>query len=438
MVIGGILLLLAQAAGGDTLQLSLRAAVDRAQEFNPTIRAERADARAAAQGPLEASRAFLPTLTLGLQGLRTTDPVAVFGFKLRQDNFTTDDFALDALNRPDPYGSFNSTATMTLPILAPEGLFGHAAARRAAAAREAASGRGAGAVTFLVTQAYWDAQLATHRTETLRVALEAARSHATQADALREQGLVTGLDARLARVKAAEVETQLLAATAAAENALSALRTLLALPDDTPVTLTDSLAGRGTAVCDAADAQCDIGNRGDLDALRLGSDAAAAAVRSAWSKNLPSVAVFGSVAYYGKSSPWRTGSGDWTVGFGVTWTPFAGLAGAGAVRRAKAEHEATLARREAAERQADLEVLRAGRLLEAATKRVTVAEAADAEAQRALDQARLRYRTGTSSITELLDVQAAATTTALGLVEARRDLYVAQAALDFAYGVYDR
>ena len=56
----------------------------------------------------------------------------------------------------------------------------------------------------------------------------------------------------------------------------------------------------------------------------------------------------------------------------------------------------------------------------------------------ALEQARLRYRTGTAPITELLDVQAATTNATLSELAARRDLMVAHAALDLAYGVFDR
>ncbi|MDH3570127.1 MAG: TolC family protein, partial [Gemmatimonadota bacterium] len=115
-----------------------------------------------------------------------------------------------------------------------------------------------------------------------------------------------------------------------------------------------------------------------------------------------------------------------------------GLAGAGAVRAAKAESEAAEARREASERQAALEVLEATRMLTAARARVRVAGAAELEGREALEQARLRYRTGAAPITELLDVQAAATNAALNYLAARRDLHVVAAALDLAYGVYDR
>ena len=428
----------AQPPRGDTIPLSLDAALERAHEFNPTLRAERAEARMAAQGPLEATQAFLPTLEFGLQGLRTTDPVAVFGLKLRQENFASEDLALDPLNRPDPYTGYNTTAMVQLPIFAPEGLFGYSAARRAAAAREAAVGRAAGATTFFVSQAYWGAQLSARRVETLYTGLEAARAHARQAEALNRQGIVTGLDARLARIRAAEIETQLLGATADAANALSALRTMLALPDSQPLVLTDSLAGTAETECDQPGTECDASTRGDLEALRLGTEAASAAVKSAWASHLPSIAVFGTLAYYGQSSPWGSGSGDWTIGVGLKWTPFPALAGVGAVRRAKAERDAALSRREAAERQAELEIVKARRLVAAAGERVSVADNANAEALEALDQAQVRYRTGISPITELLDVQAATTAATLNMHAARHDLFVALAALDFAYGAYDR
>jgi outer membrane protein TolC len=108
------------------------------------------------------------------------------------------------------------------------------------------------------------------------------------------------------------------------------------------------------------------------------------------------------------------------------------------VNEAKAEQRAADARSEAAERQAELEVNSTRRMLAAAAARVTVATSANNEAQEALNQARLRYQTGAAPITELLDVQAVATSATLSLLSARHDLFLAQAALDFAYGVNDR
>jgi outer membrane protein TolC len=108
------------------------------------------------------------------------------------------------------------------------------------------------------------------------------------------------------------------------------------------------------------------------------------------------------------------------------------------VRKAQAERDEAVARLEDAERSAGLEVLQARRMLTAADQRVTVADSAWEEALAALDQATLRYRTGTAPISELLDVQAATTAARLSLMSAQRDHAVARAALDFAFGAFDR
>lgn len=425
----------------DTTRLSLADALERAHAANPTLRAERADARAAAAVALQATRAFLPSVSLDLNGMRTTDPVAVFGLKLRQGEFQAADLTLDALNAPAAYPGWSASAEVTQPLVALEGWYGYAAARRGAAAREAGARRAEGATVFLVTRAYWDAQLAAQRLVALDTALAAVRAHVAQATALHDQGLVTGLDARLASLRASEVEAQRLHADAASQNARAALATMLALPNDTPLVLADSLARpprtSGASAC-VTDAACDVTQRGDVAALRLGADAAGLGIGRAWASQLPQIAVFGSFARYGRSSPFGTGSGDWTIGIGLKWNILRGLGGPGTVREATAARDAAQARAEAAERGARLEVQSAERTLDAAMARVDVATHAAAEAGETLAQAQLRYRTGASAITELLDVQTAATNAALNLLAARHDALVARAALDFAVGANDQ
>jgi outer membrane protein TolC len=424
------------ATNPDTVVLSLDAATTRALAANPALLAERADARAAATLTGTASRAFLPSIRADVMGLRTTDPVGVFGLKLRQGVFAGSDLALDALNSPAAFGGFTSAATAELPLLAPEGWFGHAAAGRGAAARSAAAERMAGATVFMVTQAYLDAQLADRRLMALDTSLAATRAHERQAEALRREGLVTGLDARLAALQAADVEVRRLAAAAEAQNALSRLRALLALPEATVLVLTDSLLTDRTATC--PDTACALDARGDVRALAAGRDAAGAARKSAWAAQFPQIGAFGTVAYHGHDTPWSAGSGDWTVGIALRWNLFPALGGIAAVQKATAEQEAANARHDATLRRAEVEVLEATRLVDAARQGAVVAGRAEGEAREALAQAQLRYRTGAAPITELLDVQSAATTATLNHLTARRDLLLAQAALDFAYGVHDR
>ena len=450
----------------------------RALEANLSLRAQEAKAEARAQLPLQASPAFLPSVSLGLQGLKTTDPVAVFGLKLRQENFAQEDLALDALNRPDAYSGYNATASVQMPLLAPEGLFGFQAARKAAEAEEAGARRAAGATRFFTVQAYTGAILAARRVHALDAALEAVRGHVTQAEAMRDQGLVTGLDARMAGLRASEIEVQRLAAEAEARNALSALKAILDLPESTVLVLDQDLAtmdfvsacapasnemepgmdagtnqgrdeemGQGTATSSvlpdagqgvASEQTCSWDHRGDLQAYDAGVEAASKGVKKAWASQLPSLAAFGALGHYAQDAPFSDGSGDWTVGIGLSWSPVRGLAGVGAIRAARAEEASVKAQRGAAFRQAEVEVLQAQRMLEAAREGAGVAARAASEAQVALEQARARYRTGTAPITELLDVQAASTRATLSELAARRDLILAHAALDLAYGVFDR
>jgi len=426
-----------EASSPDTITLSLDEAIPRALLHNPALRAQRADARAVAQDRLAATRAFLPSVRAEVQGVRTTDPVGVFGVKLRQSAFAQEDLALPALNDPSPLSGFSSSLTVELPLLAPEGLYGFSAAKHAAEAGAAGADRARQATAFLVKQAYWDAQLASLQVEVLDTARVAAACHAQQAKALHDQGLVTGLDARLAHLREAEVEVQRLSAAAEAQNALSRLAALLALPADTPLVLTDPIDAAFTGRIAPASADGPV-DRADLRALRAGADAARSAHRGAWAAQLPQLFAFGTLVQHSPDSPWSGGSGDWAVGVGLRWNLFPGLGGVADVRRSEAEHAAAEARFEDAGRQVEVQILEAARFLEAAIEGLAVADRAEAESRIALDQAELRYRTGQSPVSELLDVQTATTEARLRLVTARRDVLVADAALRFARGDDDR
>jgi outer membrane protein len=433
-----MMLLIAQAQG-DTLSISLAAARSRALEANPTLLAERAEVRAQQTEIADASGAFLPTVRFEMTGVRTTDPVAVFGVKLRQGVFSGNDLALASLNDPSGFTGFGSAAVVEMPVIAPGGWFGYTAAKRGAEARDASASRMSGATVYIVSQAYLEAQLAAHRAEALESNLEAVRAHVHQAELLHQQGLVTGLDARLASLRVADLEVRRLAAEAEAANARSRLRALLAVPESTVLVLTDALDDLGPApACADPGASCSVEARGDLRALEAGREAANEARRSAWAAQLPQVGVFGGLTYNGHDTPWGSGSGDWTMGVAVRWNAFPALGGVAAVRKAAAEHEAAGARYDAALRSAEVEVVSAERMLGAAREGSAVAARAAAEAREALAQAEVRYRAGSAPITELLDVQSAATDATLTLLTARRDVLLAQAALTFAYGVNDR
>lgn len=88
--------------------LSLQQAASIALEKNPLRKAALADTKAASAVVQEARSFLMPHLTFSETGTRGNDPVYVFGSKLRQQRFITNDFALNRLNRPLPYGDFTT------------------------------------------------------------------------------------------------------------------------------------------------------------------------------------------------------------------------------------------------------------------------------------------------------------------------------------------
>src|ERR1019366_5847673 len=86
--------------------LTLQQAVSISLEKNPERKAAMADTKAASAGVKEARSFLLPHVTFSETASRGNDPVYVFGSELRQQRFTTADFALNVLNTPTPFGNF--------------------------------------------------------------------------------------------------------------------------------------------------------------------------------------------------------------------------------------------------------------------------------------------------------------------------------------------
>ena len=74
-----------------------------AAERHPLVRAAARETDGANADTQLARSGWLPRLDLTEDYARSTNPVYVFASKLGQERFTAQDFALDALNTPDPY-----------------------------------------------------------------------------------------------------------------------------------------------------------------------------------------------------------------------------------------------------------------------------------------------------------------------------------------------
>ncbi len=103
-----LLLLMGRWAAGAQETLSLRQAINAALGQNPEAALARAGVMDATAAVSRTRTMLLPQLGFTEDISRGNDPVYVFGTRLRQKQFTQADFALNALNSPQPIGNFST------------------------------------------------------------------------------------------------------------------------------------------------------------------------------------------------------------------------------------------------------------------------------------------------------------------------------------------
>ena len=423
----GVCAVPARPAAQEPIRLSLADALAEAAVRNPMVVAARYDRAAREADALGSGAAFLPQVSVELGGLRTDDPVAVFGTRLRQGRFGQADFAIDALNFPSPVTDVSTVLAVEQPVFQPMALSGRRAARAGVRAAQLAGERTGQAVAFEVVRAYFGTRLAADRVGVLEESRAAARETLAQVEKLRREGVVTVVDEQLARSRVSELEAALASAAASRTAAADLLLTLMGRAPGAEVEPSDSLA-----LLDAAPA--DSGARADLEALRAGVAAREAGVLRARSQWLPSVGAFGNLGWHDDGLGVASGPRHWTAGIVVRWSPFRGLSDVGILRRAQAEREAARAELEAAARRAGAEVRAARAEREAARAGLVAAEAALGQAGQAARAAAARYSAGAALITELLAVRAAESSQRLARLHALYQARVADAALALALG----
>ncbi|MFP3941660.1 MAG: TolC family protein, partial [Thermoanaerobaculia bacterium] len=443
--LAGVVLMLAAArpagaaeppAGGQPDLLTLERAVALALAENPGLAAERAATRVATGAVRERRAARWPVVEVGVDGSRTTNPVAVFGQLLSQERFREENFSVGFLNEPDPLTDLATRITVAQPIWS----FGRITAgvegaERRAGAAEAGLERARQELVFRVVERYTGAVASRRAVEVRRAALEAARESVRLTRDLFETGLVVESDLLQARVLESEARSALARAESDAAVARAALNLELGLPLDAPARLPEDL-GPPPAPADLplpALVEEAEGLRPDLQAAREQVAAARIALRGARAERLPELGWSGAVEAHAQDPTDDPGS-NWTVGLGLRWTGFDGFATESRIDQARARLEEAEHRAELARRGVALEVEAAHRELETVELRWAEARDAVALAERSAEIIRDRYREGLTTVVELLDAETLVSGARTRELQARRELAVARAALDLAVG----
>lgn len=421
--------------------LTLNEAVEIALARNPALAADEAAARAAEETVRESEAARWPTVEVTTDATRTTNPVAVFGQLLTQEEFGQENFAVDSLNDPDPLNNVRGVLSVSQPLWAGgrirAGIDGAARQAEAADHRRARSRQ---ELIFRVTERHTGAVVAGQAVRVRREALEVARENVKLTRDLYEAGLVVESDLLQARVRESEAEATLADAERGAQVARAALNLELGRALDTPVRVPETLEtpepldenGDGSADLAALVAEA-AERRPDLAAARARVAAARAGLERAEGGRMPEIGWSG--AFEADSEqPFDDPGSNWTVGVGLRWTAFDGHATGARIGRARAELDRAERMAEQAERGTALEVESALRELETARLRWREARRSVELAARSATIVRDRYKEGLTTVVELLQAQTLSTGSRVRELRARRDLAVARAGLQLAVG----
>lgn len=327
------------AAGQEERPVTLQEALAEARRGSPEGAVAQARAEAARQAVRQAGSYLWPQVAVDGGVVRSTDPVAAFGARLRQGRFTEADFDPTALNRPDPLDDWSAgVGALWRPVdrAAEEG-------RRAARAEAEGAERTAAwterSVAYATRVQYVQAVAADRRTRAAEAALQAAEGNETRVALRAGEGVLTEADVLRARAAVEEARAAVVDARRAVADARDRLAVTLGWPVGVTPIPTDT-----TFAEPSVDAGVSGGvpeGRPDLEASARSVAAAAARVSRASAARLPTLEGMARYGTHGRDVLDGHRS-NWTLGLQVSVPVFTGFAVEAGRAAAVASHDAAL------------------------------------------------------------------------------------------------
>ncbi|BDC51269.1 RND transporter [Bryobacterales bacterium F-183] len=376
--------------------LTLRDAVQLAMQKSHLIEASQAETDVQKARVAEAASGSLPRVNYYESWTRSNNPVFVFSSLLTQRQFSEQNFAIGALNRPDFLNNFQSR------IVAEQTLFDAGQTRRvmemaqksASISEESLRNRRM-QVTALVAKTYYDALLAAEQTKVSVAALRSAEADLERATARRDAGFATDADVLSIRVHLAKTREENIQRKADLEVAIAALNQAIGLPLTTQHSLLTTLDERQKADLNRSE------ERPEVRQARIAVDVAKLQRENARAAFLPQVYLQGAFESDRQRFFNRAGQ-NWLISAGLRWNLFNGFADRARIQAATATGRKAAAEAAQAESQVNLEVRQATAARNAAIERILTAKAAVDEARESLRITQDRYAAGLVTVSDLL------------------------------------
>lgn len=390
--------------------LTLKQAVTIALERNPERKAALADTKVAAADVKDARSFLLPHVTFSETATRGNDPVYVFGTKLRQQRFTTADFALNFLNTPTPVNNFSTRFGGTWNLF--DSFASWRGIHRAELVKEAVEHqfkRADQEVVFGVVNAYDGVLLARKELEVAEQAVKTAHAILERSQTRVESGVAVESDLLNAQVRLASRKLELIRAQNTLSLASAELARAMGISPDAEIEPAEILAERSLPQKSLAELEKQaLEARPDWKRIQSEEAAQQQSVSIAKSSFGPRVNAFADWEADNPTFVSGGGGNNWVAGIDIQVDLFQGGARRARLQHEQATQQKVAALKEAARDAIRLEVRRAYYDFDAARQQVEVAKAAIAQAQESLRITQNRYESGVSTITDLLGAEEAA------------------------------
>ncbi|MVM41157.1 TolC family protein [Spirosoma sp. HMF3257] len=380
--------------------LTLDEALTVSQMANKSIQMAELDRSKSQADYRQTNAMFLPQVGISYTAMATNNPLNAFGFKLQQQSITQNDFNPDLLNKPYSTGNFYTKASIQQPLVNVDAYYMRKSAGIQTKVYDQMAVRTRQHVTFEVTKAYLQLQLAYRLVSVQEKALATANALLRFTSHRFTQGLVQKSDVLNMQVYVNTMESQLADAKSNIQNASDFLSLLMNKPTGTiyqvPEAANSVTATEFTGTISP--------NRADFKALATSIEAAETKTLAGKYSRLPRLNAVGDV-YLNDKRVAGFGSGSYLLGLQLSWDVFNGNKTKFALKSQAFANSKMKVQLDDIMAQNQLAYTKAMRDLENTKFKRHQQESAISQAEEVLRLTENRYRQGLETTTQLLTAQ---------------------------------
>jgi outer membrane protein TolC len=402
IIIIGIIFISNLGFGQDTLTISKKDIVQKANDKNLQLQIANQAFKSAQADYRQSNALFLPSITASHTAISTTNPLMAFGSKLNQEVLTASDFNPALLNDPAATQNYATKIEVLQPLINVDGLYGRQAAKSKMEAFKLQTERTGEYLDLEVNKSFMQLQLAYKAVKVLEKANATVNANLKLVENYFNQGILQKTDVLSVQVRVNEIKNQLQYAKSNVQNASDYLAFLL--NEDNTNKVYKPLEELDNTITISSINSTLSGNRKDILAMDKSSEAYAKMWQSSKMNFLPTLNVFGSYELY-DDTLFGTNAQGYLVGAQLSWKVFDGYKSIGKMEKAKAEYQKAQVENQQYKSQSQLEFNKTNRQLKDAENKVNLEKLALEQSQEAYRIRSNRFTQGLEKTTDLLQAE---------------------------------